>query len=582
MSGLATPRTPCTAPGTPVRRRLLNKNFSDPKEQDARTPVRRRALGKNLSDPKERDVKRQRVNADGAQAPSKALVKAASPAVVAVDVEFLSFLERHGVPETGRRRLLPLLQRWGVARAPQVLGLWTLLGDGATRPAASPALQAWGPAGTGKTEVVLGFLRELGIRHVRLNCACFSSLGELQARLAEELRHSAAAATEQAQSASGRELQQRMPSGRMLRAVDRFEAAIRRPLERLERLAAEADVCKERGSPGSCPPTSDKVVVVFDHSQELSRLGAGVVEILLSMPEVLRLGRQLTLLFVGRLPLSLAGAAPWRDPPQVAFPSYTLAEAEALLFRALCSTVLVGSPNDDAVILPSKEELRSLCSNGLMKFAAPFVGFNLHELLWIGKEVVCEPAALGASIATLQLRIEALVQQRLGLCDMSGLLQDKSSATVDAAVATVRATMEGLTKVEKRLLLSAYLAAHIDTEDDMQLFMPEGRRRQRRKGAIVKQGRSKDDAAPFLRPPQSAPLTRVLAIFHRLGQQSQLLGAPALEQVMALKEAGLLRFVGDRAVSADRDPKVICRADLPVVKACAAELNIDLAEYLCS
>jgi len=478
------------------------------------------------------------------------------------------------VPEATRQRLLPLLRRWSVARAPQVLGLWTLLGDGAGRSTASPAVQAWGPAGTGKTEVVLGYLREMGIPHVRLNCACFATLGELQARLAEELRRVAAAAVEAAGEAA-KELQTRIPPGRQLRAVDRFEAAIRRPLERLSRLAEEG-----QGEERSAAP--DRVVVVLDHSQELSRLGPGAAEILLALPEVLRLGRQLCLAFVGRLPLSLVGAAPWRDPPQVAFPSYTASEVEMLLLRALLSEALAGSPDEEAVMLPSKEDLRALCSSGLIKFAAPSMGFNLHELLWIGREVLLTPSAIGASLATLQRRIEALVQERLGLCDMSDLLPE-GAAAADATTATVRATLEGTTKTEKRLLLAAYLAARIDKDDDVQLFMPEGRRRRvRRKGSVVKRGPAGDETLPFLRPPQAVPLTRMLAIYHRLARQAQLLGPPLLEQVVALRDAGLLRFSGDRAASADRDPKVICRAELPLVKSIAAELGVDLAEYLCT
>merc|ERR1719189_2117140 len=108
----------------------------------------------------------------------------------------------------------------------QVLGLWTFLGDGDARPPAAAALQVWGPPGSGKTEVVSGFLRTLGIPHVSLNVASLTTSGELLARLSEELRRVALAKVEMSGGATKealKTLQNRLPPGRQIRALDRLE-----------------------------------------------------------------------------------------------------------------------------------------------------------------------------------------------------------------------------------------------------------------------------------------------------------------------------------------------------------------------
>lgn len=308
-----------------------------------------------------------------------------------------------------------------------------------------------------------------------------------------------------------------------------------------------------------------------------------------ALPEVLRQGRQIIPLFVGRVLLSTLGVSPEREPPQVAFPPYGPEDAEAVLFRALCTKMLQQDVGAEAMVLPSVGDLRAVCSSGLIRFAAPYVGLSIHELLWIGEAVLATPHAFGASMATLQHRVEELIQERLGLCDLSGMLLESRGVAgqpclrrLGTATLSAKATMEGTTKEEKRLLLAAYLGARIDKDNDTQLFMPEGRRRMRRKGAKPKQGKATDEVPVFLRTPKPVNMPRLLSIYHRLARQQQLLGPPLLEHIAGLRDAGLLRFVGDRQVSVDRDVKIICRAELPLVRMCAAELGVDLAEFLCT
>merc|ERR1719414_2599022 len=109
-------------------------------------------------------------------------------------------------------------------------------------------------------------------------------------------------------------------------------------------------------------------------------------------------------LTIGRLPLSHLGLLPARDPPAVAFQPYSEREAAAILLRELGSKADMG---------PSTLDLGTLVSAGLMKFAAPFVGRNLHSLLSIGEELLRSPPPEGersgsavSSMAVLQQRIE--------------------------------------------------------------------------------------------------------------------------------------------------------------------------------
>lgn len=538
-------------------------------------------MSKTFSDAKELEPKRhQRSQGDGGG--DEKLLKGFQ--TLAEDsAAFAASFQRHGVPVAAQGRLLPLLQRWGTARVAQVLGLWTFLGDGRSRLPATAALQVWGPAGTGKTEALFSFLQALGIRHVRLNCACFALLGELQARLVEELRRCALSAGTTAAAAPARSdtpkgLQHKPPMGCTIRPLDRLEAGLKAPLQHL----ARGD---SAGKPGGVVPDTGKVVVVLEHSQELPRYGDGTIDSLLTLPEVLQRGGQLCLVFVGRLPFSALGVRAAQEPPAVAFPAYSAEEVEALLVRALSAKSMPAHTNklEAAARGPSKVDICALCSNGLMKFAVPYVGHNLHDLFRIGEEVLFTHGAAGvanASMASLQQTIDRIVQERLGLCDVSGLLE--AGEDVENAAAAGKATMRRMTEAEIRLLVSAYVAARVDKEDDIQLFAPAGRRRRRKNGSVVKQ-HSEDNGRPaFLRTPQPAPLSRLLAIYHRLAQQPQLLGPPLLEQFMKLRELGLLCFAGNRVPALDRDPIVVCRAELPLIRACAAELNIDLAEYLCN
>lgn len=91
---------------------------------------------------------------------------------------------------------------------------------------------------------------------------------------------------------------------------------------------------------------------------------------------------------------------------------------------------------------------------------------------------------------------------------------------------------------------------------------------------------SQAEAAPvYTRAPRPTSLSRLLAIYHRLARRPQLLGPPMFEHLNSLREAGLIRFQAARACL-DQDVKVTCRAQLPLVRAIASELNISLAEYL--
>merc|ERR1719401_2747550 len=103
------------------------------------------------------------------------------------------------------------------------MGLWTLLGDGGTKPASVPNMQIWGPPATGKTSILFDFLDTLSIHSIWLNCASFVLAGELQAQLVELLRKTAieAAGTNGAPELP-KELRQRLSSGRQLRALDKL------------------------------------------------------------------------------------------------------------------------------------------------------------------------------------------------------------------------------------------------------------------------------------------------------------------------------------------------------------------------
>lgn len=541
--------SPSAAPGTPKRERVLRPQSSFGTDDKA--------------------AKRRRHNADEEAFVGKAIKQEQEQQqVVAVCRDFLGAsdwdwngteeFDKHGVPAATRLRLLPFIHTWGQARIAQALGLWTFLGDGCNRPVSVSNLQVWGPPGTGKTRMVFNFLTEFGIRHIRLNCACFTSVGELHARIAEELRLAALSGASSSRSIPAKdlkELQQRPRMGRQIRAIDRLEASIRLPLEYLTRRDEDN------------PDRPLKVVIVLDQAQELPRLGIDALDHLVALPEVLKMGSRLSILTIGRLPLSSLGLLPARDPPAVAFQPYAEAEATAILQRTLSKLSADVSASD----------LKTLCGSGLMKFAAPYVGRNLHHLERIGEDLLSGrpgqlPIERNANMVVLQQRIQEEVQRRVGLCDLSGLLD-----AGEAAMPATTAAMRGMTKAEKRLLLSAYLGSRIDKDDDMQLFLPEGKRRKRNKGAVTKG--NDDDLPAYVRAPRPVPLARVLAIYHKLARQPLLVGPTLIEHLTNLREAGFVRFAGEHCI--EREPKVFCRVELPFVRACANELDIDLAEYLC-
>jgi len=558
-------------PATPRRRvprRILSKTTSDPKEVDVK---RRRAPAADLDEDDQPLLK----PSDAAKLAAAKVAASPNPVVLPLPVANLSpvavderdpqaevALERHGVPQAGRERLRPLMKHWGPARTNQVMGLWTFLGDGASKPPASVGVQVWGPSGTGKTEIVHRYLQELGIRHVRLNCACFSSLGELQARLAEELRRCAISSLPKG-CAVPKELQNKVPPGRQLRALDRIDAAFRPPLEQLA-----------KSSQGG------KVIVVLDQSQELARFGPSTAELLLVLPEVLENGGQMTFAFVGRLPLCSAfGVAPANEPPAVSFPPYEADDIEQLLFRLLCAKFKdqMTSTADNKI---SENDIRALCVCGLVKIAAPYVGHNIGDLMWLGEEVLKSPPAAGSGITALQRQIESLVQQRLGLCDM-GNMEDGAEGKDPGEVGAF-AILKNNTIEKKRLILAVYLASRIEKEDDLQYFLPQGcRRKQRRHAALL---RKKSSAANHptvpsrLKAPKPVTLSRLLAIYHRVSRQEQLLGPVLLENLVALRESNLIRFA-DRNFAVEKDSVIMCRVELPLARAIAIELDIDMAEY---
>jgi len=148
---------------------------------------------------------------------------------------------------------------------------------------------------------------------------------------------------------------------------------------------------------------------------------------------------------------------------------------------------------------------------------------------------------------------------------------------LDTASVSALVTLRQMTKAEMRLILAAYLAGHVEKEDDVQLFMPGVKRKCRRKPSAKQQ---LAEAQPvYTRAARPTSLSRLLAVYHRLARRPQLLGPPIFEHLLVLREVGLLRFPAERACL-DQDVKVTCRAQLPLVRAIAGELNIDLAEYL--
>mmetsp|Transcript_68903 Transcript_68903/g.121788 ORF Transcript_68903/g.121788 Transcript_68903/m.121788 type:complete len:515 (+) Transcript_68903:95-1639(+) len=507
------------------------------------TPSRpKRQLHTELSDPKLPDPAKRRLS----EQPLKQ--DADTPS-------YLALLDEQKVPKDSQQRLLPLMQRWGPARAEQVLSLWAMLGDGLRSSSLErryeTSLQVWGAPGTGKTEIVSGYLKSLDIRHVWLNCFCISSQAELHGRIAKLLSREALLKA----ASSGLASSQAAPVCQNLRPMDRLQAALREPLDTLERAGC------------------DKVVVVLDHIEELSRrLGTSALELLLGLPEVLHRGEMLSILTIGRVPLQGLGLLDNREPPEVEFQQYSLDEVEKLLMRIL--------PQRPGLAEVNRTALEYVVSSGILKFAVPYLGRDLLRLLEVGVDVLGtagQGGILGA--AKLKQLVEEAAARQTGFLHSHKVLDASEDFGAQTAPVVAASTAKRLTKAEMRLILAAYLASRVDKQDDRQLFLPDSQRRRRR--VMVTKTRKKEDQFPAsVHAPRAVPLTRVLAIYHRLARKSLLIGSQLFERISSLREAGLLRG-GERSFKLDRELKVICRAELYLARACAKELKVDLAEYLC-
>eukprot|EP00930_Biecheleria_cincta_P015813 TRINITY_DN13063_c0_g1_i1.p1 TRINITY_DN13063_c0_g1~~TRINITY_DN13063_c0_g1_i1.p1 ORF type:complete len:520 (-),score=91.78 TRINITY_DN13063_c0_g1_i1:156-1715(-) len=456
-------------------------------------------------------------------------------------------------------RLQPLLQRWGDMRLPQLLDLYAALGDGPGGQRSSSlskrfetALQVWGPPGTGKTQVVSNYLDVLGIPHVWIDCFCISSQADLHGRVAKlmaRLAEKNAVATTTTTTSPN-------VSQRQLHSLDRFQAALRGSLDTLDR----ADI--------------GKVVIVFDHIEELPRrLGQGALNVLLSWPEVLDKGNLLSLVTIGRVPMEPGlGLLDNRAPPEVVFQPYSDQELQELLLQLL--------PKMPQLAGVGRTSLEAVVYGGLLKFAVPFLGRNLDSLLSVGKDVLLTigNGAPPSSSALYQL-VEEASKKRTGFLHLGSGLGSSEDPDLRSAHEVAAVNVKSMTKAEMRLGLAAYLSSRLDKMDDRQLFLSEGDRRRRRRQPVTKHRRD-DDIPAHAKAPRSVPLTRLLAIYHRLARQPALIGSHLFDTLASMRESGLVRLIGDKSGKLDREPKVACRAELRMAVAWAKELKIDLAEYL--
>jgi len=154
-----------------------------------------------------------------------------------------------------------------------------------------------------------------------------------------------------------------------------------------------------------------------------------------------------------------------REPPSICFPTYSESEAT----EALMQTLKIDLPG-----LPSAE-LQSLCGSGLLKFAAPYLGCDLHQLLQTGREVICANKVEEAipkqdahqGFVAMKKHLDQAVKRRVGLCDF---MKDKSESTPpDADELSV--ALSRLTQAEKRLIVAAYLGGHVEKENDGHLSL---------------------------------------------------------------------------------------------------------------
>lgn len=460
-----------------------------------------------------------------------------------------------------KARLQPLLQRWGHERLPEVLGLYAALGDGPGGQRKSGIsqrfenfLQIWGPSGTGKTQIVSNYLDVFGIPHIWIDCFCISSQADLYGRVAKlmaGLAEKRAAAMTNATTTIVPDV-----SRRQLRSLDRFQAALRGSLDALEHAGTE------------------KVVIVLDHIEELSRrLGQGALGVLLSWPEVLEKGNLLSLVTIGRVPMEpVLGAVDNRAPPVVLFRPYSECELKELLLRVL--------PANPRLAGVGRASLEAVVYGGLLKFAVPFVGCNLDSLVSVAGDVLLTigNGAPPNSSDLSKLVVEAS-WRRTGFLHIGSGLGSSEDPDVRSTHAVAAVNKKFMTKAEMRLGLAAYLGSRLDKMDDRQLFLPECERRRRRRQPVTKKRRD-DDMPVHVKPPRPVPLSRLLSIYHRLARQPQLFGTHLFDTLASMRESGFVRLLADKSSKLDREPKVACRAELPMAVAWAKELKIDLAEYL--
>jgi len=319
-----------------------------------------------------------------------------------------------------------------------------------------------------------------------------------------------------------------------------------------------------------------KVVVILDQAQELQAFGHAALSLLLSLPQALNHGNQFAILAVGRLPLSGMGIPDVY--PSVPFPAYTKAEISAILSREFTRTVVEEGRED--ISLP--DDVDHLCS-GVLSFALPSFGSDLRHLLPIGEEVLRRHAPLGQLCMNMQhllSEISSSVQERKNIPHVSGFTpgQDRncsdSKGDDDITFLAMDAARKRMTKTEKRLLVAAYVASRVDKKDDGQLF---GTSVRRRRGARRKPA-AEDEDSPLTRSPEPVPVTRLMAVYHALAGQPQLMGPYIFEHLVKMRHSNLIRFAGDRY----GQMKIICRVERQLACACAGELDIDMAEYLCT
>jgi hypothetical protein len=392
-------------------------------------------------------------------------------------------------------------------------------------------------------------------------------MGELNGRLIELLQRNAS--------------QECVKVGQQVRSLDKMEMLLQPSLQALSQTSSEEVTTDPTNA---VPEVPVKIVIVLDQVHQVSnRFGAGALDLLMNLPEVLQRGNEIAVVLIGLVRL---GEHLNREPVAIAFNAYTEAEAEAALKGVLVKEFPSGSAapsqgSGSSAAVSSSISTADICT-GLMKFAWPHIGRNLQHLLDIGCQLLHEglpEGSVGGSCGSaFQQQVSRAVQQRFGVCDLRGLLKKGAeSEGMDTATVAAIVTLRQMTKAQMRLILSAYLASYVEKEDDLQLFMPELRRKGRRRGAVKQQ---LQDAQPvYCRAPRPTSLSRLLAVYHRLARRPQLLGPPLFEHLAGLRDAGWLRFPAER-VCLDQEIKVTCRAKLPLVRAIAAELNIDLAEYL--